>query len=293
MVAVLNDMQFDLDGYVFGNGLPVFVDEEGFDPGSAEDYLQDGVNPITGARMFGTDRRGAKTWTMSCHVDREDTATALESLAAMGSKWLDDKWLEPATVAMLRYHLAGRTRVVFGKPRRFAYAVTNRLLTGTLPPVVTFDLADHRHYSDEEFFVDLGISPTTPGGFTVPFEVPLVVELPATTPRTGAFTVAGDTRTAPVVEFTGPLTDGKVTIGPGIVVGFTGTLPAGKKITVDTRPWSMGVTGNGGSRVVLSRDTRLARTLLTPGGYEAVLSGTDNTGTAKARVRWRNAYTTL
>ena len=295
MVAVLQDMQFDLDGFVFGQGLPVFIDEEGFDPGESVEILQDGVNPITGARLFGRDMRGAKTWTFSCHIDRTDTATALETLEAMGGIWLNEKWLTAENVAMLRYAIGGRTRVVFGKPRRFSHAINNKVMQGTMPPVATFDLVDHRHYADVEQMIDLQISPTLPGGFLVPFEAPLIVELPADAIRVGSMTVGGTTSTAPVVEFIGPLTDGSVTIGSAIEVGFIGTLAAGQSIVIDTRPWSQSVkrVGGGGTSVVLSRKTRLARSLVGPGNYEAIMRGVDNTGTARCRVRWRNAYTTL
>ena len=295
MVAVLQDMQFDLDGYVFGNGLPVFVDQEGFDPGESIEILQDGVNPITGARLWGRDMRGAKTWTFSCHVDATDTVSAMQALEDMGSKWLADKWLVAENVAMLRYAIAGRTRVVFGKPRKFAHAISNRVMQGTVPPVATFDLSDSKHYDDNEQVVDLQISPTLPGGFAVPFEAPLVVELPADAVRVGSMTVGGNVSTAPVVEFIGPLTDGSVTIGPALEVGFVGTLAAGQSIIIDTRPWSMSVkrVGGGGVGVVLSRKTRLSRSLVGPGAHEAIMRGVDNTGTARCRVRWRNAYTTL
>jgi hypothetical protein len=295
MVAVLQDMQFDLEGYVFGNGLPVFIDQEGFDPGESVEILQDGTNPITGARLWGRDMRGAKTWTFSCHIDKEDVAGALQALEDMGSVWLAEKWLDPGNIAMLRYAIAGRTRVVFGKPRRFSHAIGNNVLQGTLPPVATFDLADSKHYADTEQIVDLQISPTLPGGFAVPFTAPLVIELPADAVRVGAMTVGGNASTAPVIEFTGPLTDGSVTIGTAIEVGFVGTIPAGRTIRIDTRPWSQAITrvGGGGVGVTLSRKTRLARSLVGPGSYEAIMRGVDATGTARCRVRWRNAYTTL
>ena len=294
MTAVLQEMQFDLDGYVFGKGMPVFVDASGFDPGESVEILQDGTNPINGARTWGRDMRGPKTWTFSTHVDQTDTVTALAGLAAMGAVWQAPKWLQPQNIAMLRYRVGDRTRCVFGKPRRFSHAVNNNILGGHIPPVATFDLADHRHYDDVENVLDVTVSPTTPGGFDVPLLVPLVIELVATTVRAGVFSVGGDMDTPVMVDFIGPLTNGKVTIGSFFEVGFVGTLAAGESITVDARPWSMGVYRSGGGSVVLSRTTRLSRALVSPGtGYEAVLHGSDQSGTSKARVRWRNAYTTL
>ncbi len=106
-------------------------------------------------------------------------------------------------------------------------------------------------------------------------------------------TVEGDAKTAPVVEFHGPVTNPSVTIGP-IVIGLTGTIPEGASVTVDTRPWSQGLTRVGNTAgVTLSRTTRIARSLVGPGAYQATLRGTDATGTARCRVRWRNAHSTL
>ena len=128
----------------------------------------------------------------------------------------------------------------------------------------------------------------------MPITFPFSIELAATSVRAGVFSVGGDCDTPVMIDFVGPLTNGKVTIGSFFEVGFVGTLAAGQSITVDARPWSMGVYRSGGGSVVLSRTTRLSRALVSPGsGYEAVLSGTDQSGTSKARVRWRNAYTTL
>jgi hypothetical protein len=293
MPAVLSDYQFELDGFVFGRGLPVFVDSDGFDPGDYEKITQDGVNPITGARMFGRDMHGSTTWTFSCHVDREDPVGALETLEAMGATWLDEKWLEPDNIAMLRYAIGGRTRVVFGKPRRFGTAMTNTLIGGHLPPVATFDLSDTKHYADTEQILDLGVYASVPGGFEAPLVFPLVIELPADSSPTRAVTVGGTTKTGLVIEFTGPLTDGSVTIGD-LEIGFVGTLPDDSKFIIDARPWSMGITRVGPQDgVALSRATRLTRALLAPGSYQAHMRGTDQTGTAQCRVRWRDAYATL
>jgi hypothetical protein len=292
-MTVLQDFQFDLDGFLFGKGLPVIVDQEGFDPGDPDKITQDGVNPISGARMFGRDMHGASTWTFACGVDQSDVETALEGAAEMGSKWRDEKWLEAGAVAMLRYCLAGRTRVVFGRPRRFSFKPNNLILNGYVPPVATFDLVDSKHYDDVEQFVDLQISPPTPGGFAVPFEAPLPIELPADQPLQGSITVGGDTSTAVSVTFYGPLSNGSVKIGTEVEIGFTGVLGAQQTLTVDARPWALSVKRTGGASVPLSRNTRLNNCRLAKGDYQAILKGSDETGTARARVRWRNAHSTL
>lgn len=294
MVApVLEEMQFDLDGYVFGNGMPVFTDAEGFDPGDPDKITQDGVNPITGARVFGRDMQGAGSWTWACWLNTTDVEGALAAAAAMGAKWRDEKWHIAENVAMLRYRVGGRTRCVFGKPRRFSFKPGNALLQGNLPPMASFDLSDAKHYDDIESFVDLAILPPITGGFEVPFEAPLLIELAAGDQPQGSIDVGGDTTTSMVITFYGPLTNGRVSVGTKFTAGFDGTLGAGQSITIDGRPWSLSVTRTGGANVVLSRDTRINRALVGPGQYQATLRGSDETGTARCRVRWRNAHSTL
>lgn len=291
MAAVLDEFQFDLDDYVFGHGMPIFVDEEGFDPGDPDKITQDGVNPITGARMFGRDMQSAASWTWACHVNREDVETALESAEAMGSKWRDERWHED--IAPLRYKIGGRTRVVFGRPRRFSFKPGNRLLGGYLPPMASFDLVDAKTYDDVEQYIDLGLVPPTPGGFVTPITFPLTIDIETTSLQPGLMDVGGSAKTSVIVEFHGPVTNPSVDIG-GIVIGLTGTIGADSSVTVDTSPWSQGVTRVGSTAgVALSRDTRIARSLVGPGQYEATLRGTDATGTARCRVRWRNAHNTL
>lgn len=294
MVApLLEDFQFDLDGYVFGKGMPVFVDAEGFDPGDPDKATQDGTNPITGARAFGRDMHTFTTWTWACFLSTEDVQGALDAAAAMGAKWRDEKWLEPTNIAMLRYRIGGRTRCVFGKPRRFSYKPGNAILSGNLPPLASFDTADTKTYDEAEGFVDLTMQQSLPGGFAVPFEAPLAVELPPDSVPQGSITVGGDAKAPLVVEFHGPLTNGSVQVGDDFKAGFTGSLLAGQSIVIDGSPWLVSVTRTGGASVALSRETRINRALVGPGQYQAIMRGSDETGTARCRVRWRNAYSTL
>ena len=121
-MAALEEFQFELDGYVFGHRRPIFIDQDGFDPGDDSIVDQDQTNPITGARVMGRDVRGAGTWTFAMHVDQEDSETALAELATLERLWRNGTlgFREGRVVKMLRYNLAGRTRVVFGRPRRFS-----------------------------------------------------------------------------------------------------------------------------------------------------------------------------
>lgn len=294
MSVTLEDYQFELEGYAWGQGLPIFVDEEGFDPGDPEVETQDGRNPITGSRMFGRDTQSGPTWTWAMHVDQTDATTALASLAEMAATWRNTaSRLDSGDVVALRYAVADRTRLVYGRPRRFSYKPNNLLLGGTVPPMATFDCVNALHYDDTWSEVDVRLLPSSSGGFTVPFTVPLQL-VSEGSGATKPVVIDGDAPTEPVVTFYGPAQNPAVTIGD-FTIGLTGQVYAGEVITVDARPWAMTVTDQrGASRgEMLSRKTRLTQARLSPGQYQAVVSGIDITGAAHVTVGWRNANHSL
>lgn len=294
-MAALEEFQFELDGYAFGNGLPIFVDPTGFDPGDAEVVDQDQTNPLSGARMMGRDMVGAPTWTWNLHVDGEDPDTALASLAAMAAKWRGGSagFRDSRTVSRLRYRIGSRTRCVFGRPRRFSAKPDNRILGGYLPPMATFALADAKHYDDDEQLFDMRMAPTVAGGFSFPAAFPITFESSVDNEPPSAVVVEGDAATAPIVTFYGPVLDPKIKIG-NFVLGLSGTIYEGGSVTIDARPWAQKITRSGNAGTAgLTRDTRLNRALLEPGAYSAVFTGSDQTGMARCRVRWRNAWHSL
>lgn len=294
-MAELAEFQFELDGYVFGNGRPIFIDQDGFDPGDTEIITQDQSNPVTGARMMGRDTPGAATWTFAMHVDQEDPDTALAELAALGAIWRNEDvgFRDARVVKMLRYRVGARTRCVFGRPRRFSYKPNNKILGGYLPPLATFDLSDSLHYGDTENMIEIHMAPSVPGGFSWPAVWPLVFERPTDWADPGVVVVGGDAATAPVVTFYGPVTDPKIVVGD-FTLGLTGTIYDGGSVTIDARPWAQTISraGNAGT-AALGRTTRLSRALLRPGSYGAVFSGIDMTGSARCRILWRDAWHTL
>jgi hypothetical protein len=294
-MAELEDFQFDLDGYVWGRGRPVFVEGEGFDTGDAEKIKQQSVNPLTGERRFGRDVQGAETWTWACFLDSaSDTPeTALASVAEMGRVWRDEKWNQTGVVAALRYKVAGRTRVVFGRPDRFSFRPGNSILHGNLPPLATFEKVDAKHYEDAEETLDLHLVPQVAGGFEAPFAAPLSVARDPAAGTPGAVVIGGDAKTGCVVTFEGPSTDPSVTIGD-FFLGVTGSIPEGASVTLDSRPWATTLTKVGPvGNISLTRGTRLARALLAPGTYQAVYRAQDTSGESSCRVAWRNAWHTL
>lgn len=295
-MTVLQDYQFELDGYVFGLDCPIFVDAEGFDPGEPQWLDQDQVNPLTGATMMGRDVRGASPWTFAMHVNTETPEDALAELAKIGAKWANGSvgWRETGKVTSLRYCIGGRTRRVYGRPRRFSAKPGNKVMGGYLPPLATFERADSLHYDDAPSSIDMFLMASGPaGGIEFPLAFPMVVETDPTFETPWAVVVGGDAPTGVVITFTGPVTDPKLVIGD-FKMGFTGFLPEGSSITVDTRPFSTTIQRSGAAgSLALTRDTRLTRGVLMPGAYDALFTGTDTSGGARCQVIWHNAWHTL
>ena len=126
-MTVLNDYQFEIlpsedasNGFVFGIGADVSLDDGGFDPGENEWLSQDGQNTRRGVKAFGRDVIGAKTWAWESHTDMEDVQGALDILDDFSAAWEPYEVEIPGWTTAVRYTLAGRTRRVYGRPRRYA-----------------------------------------------------------------------------------------------------------------------------------------------------------------------------
>jgi len=293
VVGGLEDYQFELAGYRFGDGCPIFVDADGgFDPGTNTWLDQDSVSSLTGANRMGSDRRAAQVWSWTLHTNTDDPVEALAELGEMGRAWFGgDRSVR--TVHMLRYRIAERTRVIFGRPRELSYKPGRLIYAGYLPPTATFVKSDALHYDDEEQSVDMRLGETTSGGFDWPAVWPLTFNITSDVVEPWAIIVGGDAPTAPVIEIYGPVTNPTVTIGK-LKMRFTGSLPEGGMVRIDARPWSSDIFRSGpqGS-LKLTADVRLASARLEPGAYDAVFTGEDDTGNARCRVLWRNAWHTL
>lgn len=289
-MAELQDFQFDLDGYVFGLGCPVLLEDEGFDTGSITWRTQDAANAQSDGMSFGRDFVDPPSWSWSLGTDAEDEATALQTLNAFAAAWRRDKMRStPGAVSTLRYRVAGRTRRVYGRPRRFAAPPTNRILAGWVPITVDFQRADDLTYADVERSASIGITPSAEGGLTVPLREPL------STVRSGAETarqinVEGDAPTWAIVTFTGPVSNPYIKIGDWHC-GLRGTLAQGERITVDSRPWVRSVLRADGSSLGgrLDRHTYLDQMRLTPGLHTITFGGGASVATSTATVRWRSA----
>ncbi len=303
MTTTLADHQFEIlpnrwasEGFVFGIGAEVSVDDNGFDPGDIEWLTQDTQNTRRGSRAFGRDVRGAKTWTWSSHVNRTSEEEALDTLDRFSAAWSPaDMALTPGEVTVLRYQTGGRARRVYGRPRRFSAPPSNLILGGYVPVTHDFECVDSFTYDDAISTVLIPYStPAPPGGFVLPISIPF-----PTASRQGnaeeQIVVGGNTRAYPAVRFNGPWTNPSIDTGAW-TLSWNGTIPEGGWVEIDCRPWRLTTLWKSGASAVagLPARTWLEDCWFAPGDRPILkLGGFNANGNTSALVGWRNTWTSI
>jgi hypothetical protein len=290
IVEELADWQLELDGFRFGCGTTIEVTE--MDLGSAETRPQDADLSTVDARRFGRDQKRPATWSFVLTIKERDRAAALVTLGGLEAAWdAEASRLRPGAVSELRYRLGDRVRLVYGRPRRFTPVLTN-LVFGRISVVCDFTRVDLLDYDDVEQVVPLTLGASQVGGFPTPWVSPIRSTASAQ-PRVNQIVVGGSTATWVTVVFDGSFTDPYVRVG-GWRTALQRSIAFDETITVDPRPWVQAVTRQDGAHVSgLSPDSRLSRMRLAPGTYDVELGAAASSGSATARLRWRDAGKSL
>lgn len=303
-MTVLKDHQFEIlpsaeasDGFVFGLGAAVSVNDGGFDPGDVEWITQDTQNSRRGTTSFGRDVVAAKTWVWESHVNRTDTEEAVETLEDFAGYWQPETLSRTAgALTALRYRVAGRDRRIFGRPRRFAAPPTNQILGGYVPVTHDFQLVDPYTYDDIESMATIGYSSSQPGGgFTLPAVAPIATLPSDNGVGGGQITVGGNARAYPVIRFTGPWTNPSLTTDDW-TLKWTGSIGPTGWIEIDSRPWALTVLDQSGASRVSGLDRRvwLEDLWFAPKSQPQIsLGGTATGGSATAQIRWRNTWKSI
>ena len=281
------DWQFDLDGYVFGTDADVHLVEWG--PGEEDIRTQDAVLDADDARVFGRDRRTPGVLSFDLEIRERAPDDALAVLGPLRASW-DGPRTEPRAVSTLRYRLAGRTRRVYGRPRRFT-PVMSDLVLGRVPVVADFALSDINHYSDAEHSVSSDLTGSTnPLGVSSPIRSPFAATFGAWTAPQRTAVVSGDRSTWPIIEFHGGTNPWCEVAGWRCRV--LASLNWDETVIVDTRPWVRSSTLNG-SYAPLDRGSRLAEMALPPGNWPVRYGNDSSAGAPSVVVRWRDAFSSL
>ena len=286
---------FELDGYVMGVGQPVFVTD--FQPGTYADRDQDQDNPFRSARIFGRDQTTAPNWSLDFSVAQAagtapdvGVLAALEALATVWRRSVDVE--TPGTVTRLRYKVGGRVRCVYGRPRNFAFNPSTNIADGSIIASAQFACEDIYTYADELQEISLQLRPPPTGNVVLPAVWPLTTKIIST--RQGVFTVNGSAPTMPEdITFYGPVVDPVLECTGNWVAGWSGSIPYDGWVRIDPRAGT--VLNQSGANVggPLSRRTYLPDLVFKPGGADLKFSGTDNSGSSRAVVRWRSSFHAL
>lgn len=294
-MALLHEGSFDLEGYTFGSESDAFVAlPGGFDPGIVGWRTQDQDSPVGDHVNFGRDRLSPPTWQWTLQSNLDNIGEATAAAEEFESAWRGESARNsPSKVLELRYRLAGRDRLVYGRPRRFSHDLTPMAWQGLLNVVCDFALVDTLKYEDLVRTVDLSIVPGTSHGLSSPLTGPLTTT--QTGERAGTVNEVGGTQPAPLtILITGPVTNPWVQ-GDGWRLDLKTTLAYDQSVLIDTRPFAQTVLRNDGVSLAgsLSRGSLLSKARLKPGSTLLRFGGTDATGTASCSIKWRAAYNSL
>lgn len=289
---VIADNPGALQWVPFGAGQAINVST--FDPGNFDLRTQDENAARGDYRIFGTDYKVPPTWSWQMWTDRFTAGDALAWTEALAGVWDDAVRSTPNGVLPLRYCLAGRIRRVYGRPRRFT-AVPDQIQLGKIHITADFALAEDAHYDDTANTLTTQITPATIQGSGI--HIPAVVpwrfsNVPV--PRTEQIVVGGSKPAWVDVVFNGPVTNPWVQIG-SLTWGLSGTVPAGRHMTLSGKSWQMGVFNDLGAYhpEMLDPRARLSSLQLNPGIYPVTYGGSDNSGSSSVTLSWRNAYRAL
>lgn len=287
-------MRFKLGDAVFsGESLNESLMVREFEPGGVNISADDKPRGMRDGMTVGRDFLESRTWAWEISARGTDLTAVLAAGAVLERAWRPQQRLMPGISIPLSYLVDGRWRRVYGRPRRFAGFPPDYIASGGVGHIACdFLVTDPLHYDDVESSVQLTIVPASTGGLMAPLVAPLST-VRSSSPRAGLVANAGDAPTPLKVTFKGPIANPWVRSPGGWEVGLTGSLAYDESITVD--PLAGTVTRQDGTPANgrLTRKTRLSGTLLQPGVTELTFGGTDLTGTATAKLSWRNAYTSI
>lgn len=280
--------------YLFGTGLPTFNRTTPV-VGDVDIRVADGDRPRDDGRSMGVDFRGGQTISFDWVVRSATEAAARAEASALKRIWrADEVRLVPGAVAELRSRYAGRERVTYGRPRRFAPDYSDAAVNHIVGVISDFACIDDVWYSTESTTVVTPFAPPLGGGLVAPLKAPLSTT--RSSDRSSVFTVGGEMPTWPVIEIDGPITNPYVEIVGLYRFTLNTSLNHDETITIDTRPRFRSVTRSDGQSLAgnLTRTSpRLQDAVLPLGVYEVAFGGTDVTGTSESRLIWHDAFPTF
>lgn len=295
-VTGLKNGQYELGGLVFGTRSPWLVKNnflvQMFDAAEGSITTGDVAYPNEDGTKFGVDFRSGMVLNFDMALWKKGQP-ASDDLSVLQSMWRDKKWrINPNAVTTLRMNRGGRTRRVYGRPRKFkpSYGAIER---GWAPITADFQCSDECFYDDLETIHEVGLANPPTAGLVLPTTAPVRIRQFAAAYTN--ITVSGDYDTWPVFVIKGPVTNPTITYDNLWKIQLITSLNHTQELSIDTRPWHRLTLRNDGVNLsgVYTADSVVMREMMfSPGLHDLVYTGVDPTLTSRLTTSWRNAWST-
>lgn len=296
----LNDWRLEYEDVVLNFGTlsvdyPLSVQVE---IGDTDISDQDVDHPTADGTVMGKDKLGSFALTFNMTLVPEYPAVAkmwntpLDLYSAFKAKWRADKIRKRPGVYATLTNL-DRGRLVYGRPRKCAPKL-ERIRKGHGEFLSTFQTNSPNWYDVVEKSATITPIPPASSGFLTPIITPLTTLGPAA--EDSPLLNEGDLEAWPIVEFHGGTSPSlELWDGPDLLwsVAITDSLAFDQVLTLDTRPWSRSATINGNPANGRLRGSAVEKMSIPVGTFTAIFKVTDPSGTAFAKIRWRDTFASL
>lgn len=286
-MANLREGQWELDGFVFGDGTPIWMLADGWDMGSPDARTQDTDRPHRDGTLFGRDFLSGPEWQFTFGIQHgRDAWPAVREFQRV---WRAARVrTDPGALSVLRYRERGTTYRLYGRARHGDVVPAKKRRDQFQTMTATFRLAAPEQYIEDEDGprdLTLRLVPVpTGGGLRLPARLPWRLA-PGSQATSGTVTVGGLLPAPFTATVHGPmsgfLSSPKIS-GDGWEIASDATLAFDDELVVDTA--AMTITKNGQPAVGgLSLKTSLSARLA-PGRQTIRFDGQDPTNTAYATL---------
>lgn len=293
-MAVLPSLEkLEIDDLVFEDFTDLWVRE--WDKGAESVETSDLDNPIYDDTYAGVDFYRGPTWTFEFIIQADTEIGVLDALDRVKAVWRNPKYKQAGVTTELAFTVAGRRRIVHGRPRRFAENDQYTTQQGFISVLAEFQLMDPLQYNgapnDGWDLTKLeSVPPDTRGLVEYLTEDTLVTDLGSGV-RDGQIGVVAGTAPTPFrATIYGPISRPGITIN-GKKYQFDTTLTASQRLTIDSRTGEVLRNLSTNMAHTMTEPTQLKGVRLDPGrAYEISFFGTDPTLTAYVYFAVRAAY---
>lgn len=285
--------KLEIDDLVFEDFTKLWVRD--LDISTEDIDTSDLDNPVHDDTYLGIDFHRGPTWTLDLMIEGDSEAEVLDQLDRVKAVWRNPEYVKQAGGAMeLAFTIAGRRRIVYGRPRRFAPDSYQTTPQGYIAVLAEFKLSDPLQYDggDNQGWSTHrlnSVPPVTRGLEESLTEDTLSTEVGGI--REGQLpVVTGHAPTPFLCTIYGPISNPGFTID-GREYEFDTTLADGQRLNIDSRTGTVLLNGYYNRAHTMKRPTQLKNVRLAPGrAVEVSFFGDDPTLTAYAYFAFRPAH---